>query len=262
MTGKFTFLGSGTSRGVPMMCCDCEVCRSADPRDHHERSSGLVEIGSTRFLIDCGPDLRHQCLRFGVRRLDAVLLTHAHIDHVDGLDDLQGITQFSRVALPFYASPEALATVHERYRYVDELKYRPDGRPRWSIPQLDYHEVTGPFQVSGIEIIPLPLRHGYIGSTGYRVGGLAYVCDCNQIPEETYPLLEGVTDLVVDALRWTRHPTHFCISEAEAVVRRIRPRRAWFTHLCHDVFYSRDQPLMQPGNTLAYDGLSFEFPVS
>ncbi len=261
MTGKFTFLGSGTSRGVPMMCCDCEVCRSADPRDHHERSSGLVEVGDTKLLIDCGPDLRHQCLRFHVTQLDAVLLTHAHIDHLDGLDDLQGITNSSRTALPLYANAPTLALVHERYRYVDELKYQPDGTPRWSIPQLDYREATGAFSVAGVTVMPLPLLHGKAHTLGYRIGGLAYVCDCSAIPEETYPLLEGVTDLVVDALRWRRHPTHFSIFEAEAAVRRIRPRRAWFTHLCHDVLYARDQPLMQPGNTLAYDGLNFEFPV-
>ena len=259
MTGKFTFLGSGTSRGVPMMCCDCEVCRSKDPRDRHERSSGLVEAGNVKLLIDCGPDLRHQCLDFHITRLDAVLVTHAHIDHLDGLDDLQAITQSARTALPLYANRSTLNTIHERYRYVDELKFQPDGSPRWSIPQLDYHEADAPFSIANVEVIPLPLRHGHADTLGYRIGGLAYLCDCSQIPDSTYVLLEGVSDVVIDALRWRKHPTHFSIFEAEEAVRRIRPRRAWFTHLCHDVLYARDQPLMQPGNTLAYDGLSFEF---
>ncbi len=257
----FTFMGTGTSRGVPLLCCDCEVCHSQDPRDTRTRSSGLVTCGNTRILIDCGPELRLQLLREHVTSLDAVCLTHPHCDHLDGLDDLQGLTVYSRRELPFYGSPEVLKTVRERFGYVDQLKLLPDGSPRWSVPQLDYRPVTAPFKVNGITVTPLPIFHGRAATYGYRIGSLAYICDCSRIPEETYPLLEGVTDVVLDALRWKPHPTHFNILQAEDAFRRIGARRAWLTHLTHDILYERDQKLLSPGCTLAYDGLSFSFEI-
>ncbi len=261
MKATFTFMGSGTSRGVPMLCCDCEVCTSKDPRNNHTRSSGLITVGDTKILIDCGPDLRNQLIREHITRLDAVCLTHPHCDHLDGLDDLQGLTVYSREELPFYSSPTNLAVVHQRFGYVDQLKYTPDGALRWSVPQLDYHEVTEPFQVNGITVTPLPLFHGRAATYGYRVGSLAYVCDCSRIPEETYPMLEGVTDVVLDALRWKEHPTHFNILQAEDEFKKIGAKRAWLTHLTHDILYERDQQCVAPGCTLAYDGLSFDFEV-
>ncbi|MCQ2396140.1 MAG: MBL fold metallo-hydrolase [Lentisphaeria bacterium] len=259
--GTFTFMGSGTSRGVPMLCCDCEVCRSTDPRNKHTRSSGLVTIGKTRILIDCGPDLRAQLLRENVTRLDAVLLTHPHCDHLDGLDDLQGLTVHSREELPFYSSPANLKVVHQRFGYVDELKIAPNGTLRWSIPQLDYREVTEPFDINGITVIPLPLFHGRAPTYGYRIGSFAYVCDCSRIPDETYALLDGVTDVVLDALRWKEHPTHFNIIQAEREFKKIGAKRGWLTHLTHDILYERDQHNVAEGCTLAYDGLSFDFEV-
>ena len=262
MKARFTFMGSGTSRGVPMMGCHCETCASADPCDRHLRSSGYIEAeDGTAILIDCGPDLREESLREGISRLDAVLLTHTHADHLDGLDDLQGFTQCMRCSLPFYASPEMLRVVHQRFGYVDKLRRRPDGSIRWTVPQLDFREVTAPFAIGGHAVTPLPIWHGGQLITGYRIGSMAYVCDCSGIPEGTYPLLEGLSDLVIDALRWRPHDTHFCISQAEEQIARIRPARAWLTHLTHDVLYSRDQPKMKPGNTLAYDGLSFDFTL-
>lgn len=257
----FTFMGSGTSRGVPMLCCDCEVCNSTDPRDRHTRSSGLVTIGKTQILIDCGFDLRTQLLREHVTRLDAILLTHSHCDHLDGLDDIQGLTVHNHEEIPFYASPSVLEMVRQRFGYIDQLKYLPDGTLRWSIPQLTYHAVTEPFQVNGIAITPLPLFHGRTATYGYRIGKLAYVCDCSHIPEETYPLLEGVTDVVLDALRWKAHPTHFNIMQAEAEFRKIGARRGWLTHLTHNILYERDQHNVCEGCTLAYDGLRFDFEV-
>mgnify|MGYP004472485845 FL=1 len=255
----FTFMGSGTSRGVPTLCCDCEVCQSNDPRDRHTRSSGLVTVGETRILIDCGPDLREQLLREHVTGLDAVCLTHPHCDHLDGLDDLQGLTVFSRQELPFYSSEENLRVVHERFGYVDQLKYLSDGSPRWSVPQLSYRAVTEPFDVNGVRVVPLKLFHGKAATYGYRIGSLAYICDCSRIPDETYAQLEGVTDVVLDALRWKAHPTHFNIFQAEDEFHRIGARHAWLTHLTHDILYERDSKLVAPGCTLAYDGLTFNF---
>ena len=261
MRATFTFLGSGTSRGVPMIGCDCEGCRSADPRDHRYRTSGLVTVDDRRILIDCGPELRLQLLRAKVDSLDAVLLTHSHADHLNGIDDLTGVTMRMRQPLPFYAAPATLAIVQSRFDYIDRLRHRPDGTLRWSVPQLEFHAVTGPFETAGIAVTPLPIYHGDALICGWRIGGLAYLCDCSRIPDETYPLLDGVTDVVLDALRWKPHPTHFSIEQANAEVARIRPRHAWYTHLCHDILYARDQPLMLPDVTLAYDTLTFPFEI-
>ncbi len=261
MHATFTFLGSGTSRGVPMLACDCETCRSDDPRDHRFRTSGLVTVGGRRILIDCGPELRLQLLRANVDSLDAVLLTHSHADHLNGIDDLTGITMAARRPLPFYAAPATLAIVQSRFDYIDKLRHRPDGTPRWSVPQLEFHAVTAPFKAADLAVTPLPIYHGDVLICGWRIGDLAYLCDCSRIPEETYPLLEGVTDVVIDALRWKPHPTHFSIEQAIAEVARIRPRHAWLTHLTHDILYARDQPRLPQGVSFAYDTLSFPFEV-
>ncbi|MBO7741346.1 MAG: MBL fold metallo-hydrolase [Victivallales bacterium] len=243
-----------------MMCCSCPVCTSADPRDQRYRAAALVEVGGVRLLLDCGPEIRLQLIRAQCTALDAVLLTHPHADHLNGIDDLLSISQHARQALPFYADRSSLKAISSRFDYIEELRYKPDGTPRWSVPQLEFHEVTGrPFRINGVEVIPLPIYHGRARTMGYRIGDMAYVCDCSRIPEETYPLLEGVNDLVIDALRWHAHPTHFSILQAEDEIRRIAPRRAWLTHLTHDVSHARDSQLMRPGVFLAYDTLSFNF---
>ncbi len=245
-----------------MIGCTCQVCHSQDPRDCRFRSAGLITAADgTKLLIDCGPEFRLQALRAGIDALDAVLITHSHADHTDGIDDLQGITQHLRQALPVYAQASTLNLVRSRYSYIDELKCRPDGGVRWSVPQLEWHNAEEGIRVNGITVVPLPLYHGCTRTLGYRIGNLAYICDCSRIPEETYPLLEGVTDVVIDALRWRSHPTHFNIFQAEREIARIGADRGWLTHLTHDILYSRDQLLMKPGNTLAYDGLQFSFQI-
>ena len=259
MQATFTFLGSGTSRGVPMLGCDCATCRSADPRDWRFRTCGLVTAGSRHILIDCGPELRLQLLRARVNDLDAVLLTHSHADHLNGIDDLTGITMAMRRPLPFHADPRTLEIVRSRFDYIDRLRLRPDDTPRWSVPQLEFHEATAPFEAAGLAVTPLPIYHGDDLICGWRIGGLAYLCDCSRIPEETYPLLEGVTDLVLDALRWKPHPTHFSVEQANAEVERIRPRHAWYTHLTHDICYARDRSKLPAGVSFAYDTLTFPF---
>ena len=142
---------------------------------------------------------------------------------------------------------------------MDQLKYLSDGSPRWSVPQLSYRAVTEPFDVNGVRVVPLKLFHGKAATYGYRIGSLAYICDCSRIPDETYAQLEGVTDVVLDALRWKAHPTHFNIFQAEDEFHRIGARHAWLTHLTHDILYERDSKLVAPGCTLAYDGLTFNF---
>ena len=241
------------------MCCDCPVCTSSDPRDRRYRAAALVEVGDTRILLDCGPEIRLQLIRARCHSLDAVLLTHPHADHLNGIDDLLSISQHHRRAIPFYADRSSLKIISSRFDYIDELKYKPDGTPRWSVPQLEMHPVDGPFKVNGVEIIPLPIFHGRAATLGYRIGDMAYVCDCSRIPEETYPLLEGVRELVIDALRWQAHPTHFNIFQAEAEIRKIKPQRAWLTHLTHDISHARDSELMQSGVFLAHDMHSFAF---
>lgn len=246
---KVTILGSGTSMGVPMPCCDCAVCHSADAHDRRLRASVLVEADGRNLLIDCGPDFRQQMLRHDVRHLDAVLITHVHYDHASGLDDLRPYAYGE--PLPFYAEATVCDTLRQKYDYIFIHRYP-------GVPRLMLHEVRPdvPLAIGGVEVLPIRLMHGRLPILGYRIGPLAYLTDCTAIPDTQWPLLEGVRTLIIDALRFKPHPTHFCVREAVAVVERLRPRQTFFTHMSHDIgFHAEVERRLPDGVHLAYDNL-------
>ena len=265
MSLKVTVLGSGTSHGVPMIGCECAVCQSTDPRDRRTRPSILLELdgvpadasGSATatsvrsILVDTSTDLRFQALAQRVARVDAILFTHSHADHIFGLDEVRRFNIIQRSAIPFYADAQTLADVQRAFAYI----FAPGTAVGGGIPQLVPFRLGGPFSLGGQEIVPVPLWHGQRPILGFRIGRFAYLTDCNAIPETSWPLLEGVELLIVDALRRKKHPTHFNVDEAIAVVERLRPQRAWFTHICHDLGHAETCASLPSGVELAYDGM-------
>ena len=255
-----TFLGTGTSVGVPMIGCDCAVCHSGDPRDKRDRSSIYVETPEAAWIVDTGPDFRRQCLRFGVRRLDAVLLSHSHTDHIMGFDDVRRFTVGADDRMPVYGPPECLEMLKKIFwfafngenRYIGYLK-----------PEA--HPVTEPFALGATEITPLPVVHGKVQAVGYLFsrGGkklVGYFSDVKVMPEGTLAALEGVDTLIVDALRFTEHPTHMNFDEAHAVAAKIGARQTYFTHFQCQVGHAEAEATLPPSIRLAYDGLKLEFP--
>ncbi len=243
-------MGSGTSTGIPVIGCTCPVCQSANPRNRRWRPGLKIETGDGIFLVDTPTDLREQALRFGLPRVDAIVFTHSHADHIYGLDDVRIFNFRQGVAIPCYGSEETLRNIRRAFAYVFETGQEGGGKP-----QLDLIPVREPFELLGRTFVPVPVWHGGMEVFGYRTGGFAYVTDCNQIPEASFRLLEGVEILVLDALRHRPHPTHFSVEEAIEVARRIGARRTIFTHMTHDV--DHDDPL-PAGVEFGYDGLVFD----
>lgn len=235
-----------------MIACDCAVCRSSDPRDKRFRTSLYIQLDDgTCLLVDAGPDLRSQALAHDVRRVDAILLTHAHADHVMGLDEVRRFNAMSHHAMPMFGQPSSLADVRRMFAYVFE-----DGAPRGGgVPAIELHGVAGPFCFGRQEIVPIPLPHGPWTVLGYRIGAFAYLTDCNRLPDEAIARLQGVEAVVIDALRHRPHPTHFTVTEAITASRRIGARRTWFTHMAHDLGHEATCASLPEGMTLAHDGL-------
>jgi phosphoribosyl 1,2-cyclic phosphate phosphodiesterase len=252
--GRVTFLGTGTSHGVPMVGCRCATCTSSDPRDQRLRPSILIEPakGGT-LLVDTAPDFRAQALRFGVCRVDAVLFTHPHADHLLGLDDIRRFNTLQGGAIPCYGDPDTIAEVRRVFRYAFEPRQQGGG-----VPQLELRPVSGPFSAAGTVVTPVPVMHGQLPIYGYRIGTFAYLTDCSAIPAESWPLLDGVRVLVVDALRHRPHPTHFTVAQALDVVARVRPERALLTHIAHDLGHAETSGRLPAGVELSYDGLIVE----
>jgi phosphoribosyl 1,2-cyclic phosphate phosphodiesterase len=252
---KITFLGTGTSHGVPMIGCDCATCTSSDPRDRRRRTSVLIATGDDgRLLVDAGPDLRAQALAYNIRRLDAILFTHGHADHILGLDEVRRYNALQRRAMACYGDEPTLSDIRRTFAYVFESR-KPTGG---ETPEIETFQVIGPFCVGRQEVQPVKVFHGRRTILGYRLGGFAYLTDCSGIPDESWPLLENLDILVLDALRVTPHPTHFSLAQAIDATRRIRPRRAYFTHVCHDLPHAATCAGLPPGMELAYDGLVVE----
>jgi phosphoribosyl 1,2-cyclic phosphate phosphodiesterase len=260
---RVTVLGSGTSHGVPAIGCDCAVCHSTDPRDRRMRPSILIEVDAagTAFtesvrsiLVDTSTDLRAQALTFDVRRVDAILFTHTHADHVLGLDDVRRYNQMQRTSIPCFGDAETLAGLRRMFAYI----FSPPAQIGGGVPQLSLFPIAGPFTLGGIEIVPVRVFHGRLPVLGFRIGSFAYLTDCNRIPDDSWPLLQGVRTLIVDALRHRPHSTHFSVAEACEVAGRIGSERAYFTHICHDLPHAATCAQLPAGVELAYDGLVLE----
>lgn len=248
---EITFLGTGTSNGIPVIGCDCAVCRSTDVRDRRSRTSALVRIDERAILIDTATELRAQALANDVSRVDTVLMTHAHADHTGGFDDLRRFNELQQVHLPVYADPGTAAMLRERFAYtfVDAFPFY-GGKP-----DLILHEIDGPFHLFGTEIIPIPVFHGRLPITGYRINDLAYITDAKEIPPTSLELLHDLDILVLNGLRERSHPTHLSFSEAVEVVQAVCPRRAYLVHLSHETSHADAQALLPPGVDVAWDGL-------
>jgi len=251
-----TILGSGTSHGIPMIGCDCAVCRSDDPRDHRTRCSALFRFNGCHLLVDTAPELRLQCLREGVDRVDAIFCTHCHADHIAGLDDVRIFTKGGRT-LTVYGAADTLA----RLRHVFDYAFNDDpGYPSHK-PRLRTTAVVESFELAGTPIALLPYWHGPTQVVGLRIGPIAYCPDCSAIPPETRARLTGLDVLILDGLRRTPHPTHFNLEQAVAVAREIGARQTYFTHIAHELGHAATDAELPPGMALAYDGLTCRAPL-
>ena len=251
---KITVLGSGTSVGVPTIGCHCDVCTSADPRDNRLRPSILVSYEGRNVLIDTTPDFRTQALRARMARLDAVIFTHAHADHIMGLDDVRPFNFRQRGQIPIFASPETMEALRRCFRYIWD-----EGPRESNVPQLEPRLLDGePFDVFGLQFLPIPILHGSQTIYGFRFGSAAYLTDHSEIPAASMERLHSLDVLFLDALRYKPHPTHSTVDRSQKTVERLAPRRAFFTHICHDLGHERAESLLPPNIRLAYDGLEIE----
>ena len=249
---ELTFLGTGTSNGIPVIGCQCDVCRSTDPRDRRSRSSAVVHDGKRAYLIDTSTELRLQALTVGLRRVDAVLMTHAHADHTGGFDDLRRFNELQGQHLPVYANASTASMLRQRFSYAFVDQYAFYGGK----PDLTLHVVDEPFDLLGRHVIPVPVLHGRLPVLGYRFGDLAYVTDAKEIPPSSLDLLRDLDVLVLNALRYRPHPTHLSLPEAVSVIRELRPRRAYLIHLSHELSHAEATSLLPENIQVAYDGLS------
>lgn len=256
---RLTFLGTGTSQGVPVIGCECDVCKSSDSRDMRLRTSAMVECEGVRLVIDAGPDFRQQMLREGVRHLDAILLTHQHKDHTAGIDDVRAFNfvDFPTIhSMHIFGNEPTIATITKDFDYAfAQNKYR-------GVPVIELHTICSEhsFRVKNIEIMPIEGRHSDRFTVfGYRFGKLAYLTDFDAISDAELSKLEGVECLVVNALRWTEHGSHFSVGQALDLIRRVAPRRAYLTHMSHEIgLYAEAQLLLPEGVYFAYDGLKID----
>jgi phosphoribosyl 1,2-cyclic phosphate phosphodiesterase len=256
---RITVLGSGTSHGVPLIGCECATCNSRDPRDQRMRPSIYIELSNGKnLLVDTSTDLRQQALRFNLKSVDAVLYTHSHADHIMGLDELRRFNVLKNGPIVCYADARTWEGLRRTFFYIFENRSQQGG----GIPKLETKEIVGPFLVEGTAVMPVPLLHGSTPILGFRLGSFAYLTDCNKIPETSWPLLEGLDTLILDALRHRSHSTHFSISEALDVVVRLKPNRTYLTHICHELPHSETTASLPTDVGLAYDGLSFNVNMS
>jgi phosphoribosyl 1,2-cyclic phosphate phosphodiesterase len=255
---RLTFLGTGTSFGIPQVGCDCAVCHSPDPRDRRTRCSVAIASGGRTILIDTAPELRLQLLANAIARVDAVLYTHAHADHVNGIDDLRVFTaRHGAPSLPCYGPVEALEQIDRGFRYIfdDVQPYSGTSKPRLSLVPVEAGQSV---EVAGTSVLPIAFEHGYVRVFGYRIGALAYITDAKAIPQHARDLLQGLDLLVLNALWHRPHPTHLSIEEAVETARALGARQTYFTHLTHETGHAELAASLPPGIAPAYDGLTIE----
>ena len=251
---KITVLGSGTSVGVPTPGCHCKVCASEDSRDNRLRPSILISYAGRNVVIDTTPDFRTQVLRAKVDRLDAVLFTHSHADHIMGLDDVRPFNFRQKTRIPIFAAADTMEAIHRVFRYIFT-----DEERQSSVPQLDTHTLNGePFDLFGVEFLPIPLLHGRSFIYGFRFGRAAYLTDHSEIPAASLEQLRGLDVLFLDALRHNPHPTHSTVEKSKATVEDLAPHRAFFTHISHDLGHAQTESRLPANIRLAYDGLELE----
>jgi len=247
------FLGTGTSTGVPILTCQCAVCTSPDPHDKRTRPSILLEYDGRAVLIDTTPDFRAQALREGMTRLDAVVFTHHHADHIMGLDDTRMFYFRQQTPIPIYADARCMATLRTVFAYIFDGNYLFGG-----VGKIDPHLIDGPFDLWGLKLIPVPVLHGNLTILGFRVRDAAYLTDVSEVPESSFPLLADLDVLIIDALRHKPHPTHLSLTQALAMVERLKPKRAFFTHIAHELGHEQTNSILPANVRLAYDGLQVE----
>lgn len=257
--GTVTVLGSATSMGVPTIGCNCAVCHSSDPLDRRTRPSVMIEWDDHRVLIDSGPDFREQAIREGIDRLDAVLYTHGHADHILGLDDLRPLT-YPRITggsrIPLYATADTARTLQSVFKYVFDDNYKYGG-----IAKVELHEIRETFELLDLKVIPVPIMHGDAQIIGFRIGEFAYLTDFSSVPDESIAMLKGVQVVFLDALRHEPHPTHSTVANSIMIAARIGAAKTYFTHISHDLAHEATNQTLPEGVRLAYDGLRVEIDL-
>ena len=247
-----TFLGTGTSQGIPMIGCHCEVCSSADPKDKRLRSSLFVQECGVRILIDAGPDFRYQLLRSGIDDLDAIILTHEHKDHTGGLDDVRAINYVKNKVIPVYCEERVAQSLEKEYYYAFKDEKYP-GAPEFDIRVID----SKPFCIKEVEVIPIRVYHNNLPIFGYRIGNFAYITDASLIPEQEYEKLKELNIFIINTVRRERHPAHFSLAEAIEAANKTAAKRSFITHLSHQIGLHKQLSLSLPVNIeAAYDGLT------
>jgi phosphoribosyl 1,2-cyclic phosphate phosphodiesterase len=259
MQATLTILGSGTSMGVPTLGCECRVCTSPDPRDHRTRPSIAVGWGDRCVIIDTGPDFRQQALREKIRHIDAVFYTHSHADHILGLDDLRPLSfDHPKGHIPLYADESSARVIEKVFDYTFSAESKYPTRARVRMHRLEGHESIA---IHGATFQRIPLLHGELEIAGFRFGNAAYLTDMSIIPDASLPLLENLDAIIIDALRKTPHPSHANIDQAMMWIDRLQPRRAWFTHMSHDLHHADTENELPSHVRLAYDGLRIPFEL-
>ena len=251
MNLKLTFLGTGTSQGVPVIACNCKVCASSDARDNRLRTSVLIQVENQSIIIDSGPDFRSQVLRSGIQQLDAILFTHQHRDHIAGLDDVRSFNYVQKKAMPIYGNELVIQQIKREFHYIFESNYP-------GIPQLEIHQIDNkPFSIDGLSITPIKVLHHKLPVLGFRINDLTYITDANSIPEAEHEKVLGTKTLVINALQREDHLSHFTLNEALEVIDKLQPEKAYLTHISHKMGLHQTVSEELPANVaLAYDGLS------